>query len=400
MWSNPSMAGYRKKVQQWQDAGLISADQANAIVTWEQDKKSGKFGRGLVGVGIFAILTGILSIIASNWEVIPASVKIGAHLLLNAGVAAVAWRAARDGKDMIREGAALAFFFLTLTFMVLIGQTYQLDGSKTGLTVTWMIATLPFIAFFGKQYMTAIAWILSFVTVVCIVLHEQLSALSDFWGIFCAICVGTLLPLIFIGGGLTKMFQRVKPIWADVFVRTGFFFLALNASVATFAWYEKHGRISLSDLAQAHLSYSQGYLIYVSIFIVALLGILAMAFHHGFYRDNEPRRQGMGFAVVSILLMAFPVIIPEGESGLLAALSFIGYWIYAGWVGQQLAWSRLISLAIVLVTIRIFSIYLEVFGTLLATGYGLVVGGAVLLGLIALARRMNKKLTGKEAAHG
>jgi hypothetical protein len=64
-----------------------------------------------------------------------------------------------------------------------------------------------------------------------------------------------------------------------------------------------------------------------------------------------------------------------------------------------MGWPRLISLSITLIAIRIFAVYVEVFGTLFDTGVGLIIGGAVMLGLIALARKLNRRLT-KGNAHG
>lgn len=394
------MAGYKRKVKDWQEAGLITASQADAIFAWEQDHKAGKFGRGLVGLGLFAILMGILSIIAHNWYVIPAAVKIGAHLLLNAGVAFVAWRAAAQGKEIIREGAAVAFFVLTVTLMILIGQVFQLDGTLTGLTVTWMVITLPFIWFFGHTRLSAVPWMLAFIATITAVMSENIPPLPQYWQMFFVTAVGTLLPLGLIADGSLKIFQRVKPAYAETFTHAGFVLLALNATMATFYWLTPRTE-EIATLAQsANLSYTNAYLYLIAIFAVALAGIALRAMFSRYFVDDSARKMGVLFCVASVLMIALPMLIPSGESSFAAALFFIAYWIFIGWIGQQLAWSRLISMAIVLVAIRIFAIYIEVFGDMLSTGVGLIVGGAVLLGLITLARRMNKRLTGKAALHG
>lgn len=394
------MAGYKKKVRQWQDAGLISPAQADAIFTWEQDNKAGKFGRGLVGLGLFAMLMGVLSIIAANWYAIPAAVKIGAHLLLNAGVAYIAWRAVTNDKDIVREGAALAFFILTLTLMVLVGQVFQLDGTLTALTATWMIITLPFMWFFGYRHLSGIPWMIAFLASVTVAMSDNIPDLPQYWQMFFVTAVATLLPLGMIADGSLKIFQRAKPAYAEIFVRAGFALLAINATMATFYWLAPRYD-ELADLASAAgLSYTNGYLYLIAIFAAALGGIALRAVFGRYFVDDPARKMGTLFCVASVLMIALPLLIPTGASSIAAAIFFIAYWIFIGWLGQQLAWSRLISLSIVLVAIRIFAIYVEVFGDMLSTGVGLIVGGAVLLGLITLARRMNKRLTGKAALHG
>lgn len=394
------MAGYKTKVRHWQDAGLITPAQADAIFAWEQDRKAGKFGRGLVGLGLFAILMGVLSIIAANWYAIPAAVKIGAHFLLNTGVAVVAWRAAAQGKDIIREGAALAFFALTLTFMVLIGQVYQLDGTLTGLATTWMVITLPFMWFFAHRPLSGIPWMIAFLATITAAMSENLHTLPQYWQMFFITAVATLLPLGLMADGSLRVFQRLKPAYAQIFVRTGVALLALNATMASFYWLAPRHMDIAQDAAAAGLSYTTGYLYLIAIFAVALAGIALRAVFGRYFVDDAARKMATLFSVASVMMIALPLLLPGGASSIAAAIFFIAYWIFIGWIGQQLAWSRLISLAIVLVAIRIFAIYLEVFGNLLSTGVGLVVGGAVLLGLISLARRMNKRLAGTVAPHG
>ena len=394
------MAGYKRKVQQWQDAGLISPSQADAIFLWEQDRKSGKFGRGLTGVGIFAILVGVLSIIASNWEVIPAAVKIGAHFLLNIGVAAIAWRAADNARDWVREGATIAFFALTLTLMILIGQVYQLDGTITGLGLAWMATTLPFVWFFGQQRLSAIPWTLSLVFVATAVITEQTGWNDEFWSLFWPIVTSLFIPLGLAAAGATAWLKRVKLAYAEVFAGVGSVLLLILAATSTIYWYAERTSMFTDIAAKAGMSYTDVYLSYGGLFIAALIAIFIHAFLNQFYTGQRERQINAIFITVSIAVASLPFLIPGGESGVISALIFIAYWIFVGWIGQQLAWSKLISAAIVMISIRIFAIYLEVFGTLLDTGMALVIGGAVLLGLIYGARRMNKRLTGREASHG
>ncbi len=58
---------------------------------------------------------------------------------------------------------------------------------------------------------------------------------------------------------------------------------------------------------------------------------------------------------------------------------------------------RVVSLAITVIAIRIYVVYVELFGSLMQTGVGLIIGGVVMLGMIYVARKLNERLTGKGA---
>ena len=54
--------------------------------------------------------------------------------------------------------------------------------------------------------------------------------------------------------------------------------------------------------------------------------------------------------------------------------------------------TRLFNVATVLIALRLFGIYLEVFGSLLSTGAGLIVSGLVFLGLAGLWQKLRNRL--------
>lgn len=387
------MFGMKHKVRAWRDAGLINPAQADAIFAHERESKRGTFGRNLAATGVFAILLGVLSIIAANWYMIPAEVKIGGHLALNAVVGIITWICAARGRTLARELFTLVFFGLSLTVMALTGQVFQLDGSLSLLLITWMVMTLPFIAIFGRTRVTAVLWMIAFLAVITVVMSEYLEPLPQFWQICFLYGVGTLLPLGLLADGSLRLFQRLKPLYAETFTRTGIALLGFNASMASFYWVTPRTHTLVRAIEGVGMDYTHGYLILAGIFMAAVVAIAFHAILRGFYRDNPDQRVGVLFVIVSVLMIAMPVLIPGGEMQIAAAILFIIYWIFIGWIGQMLAWSRLISWAIALVALRILGIYIEIFGDMLSTGVGLIVGGAVVLVLIWAARKMNRVLT-------
>ena len=134
------------------------------------------------------------------------------------------------------------------------------------------------------------------------------------------------------------------------------------------------------------------------ILAVGFAGIAVHAFFHGFYKNDLTLKYGALFAGISMLSIIVPMIAPVGDSAILKAIAFIGYWVFIGWLAQSLHKMRVLSLAIAVIAIRIFIVYVEVFGSLMQTGVGLISGGVVMLALIYGARRLNKRLTKKVAA--
>jgi uncharacterized membrane protein len=376
-----------KKLKEWVSAGLITEGQGDAIHAYEENKRSGRFGRGMVGLALFAIVLGVLSIIASNWHVIPGEVKIGVHVLLNLAAGWIALRADRAGKDIIREGAALAFIGLTFTLIALIGQVYQLDGSFEDATIFWFLITLPFFILMGRSYMTAAPW----TALLVITLFFLVSKLAANWerlhipfDVVALILNGAvfLLPLAFLGAGLSRFLQRCRPALADIWWKTVMVWMALFASATLAMW----GYPSTLEIPEEYDQFRNQLIILTA----GLLMIGAHALVHGFYKNDDRLRAIALFTGVSFVCMLGSSLLMPWGNEILSAIAFIGYWLFIGWLAQSAGKMRIVSLAIFIITIRIFIIYIELFGSLLLTGFGLISGGLVMLALLWAARKTNK----------
>lgn len=382
-----------RKLQEWVAAGLMTDAQSDAIHSYESAKKRGNFGRNLVGLSLFAILVGILSIIASNWNAIPGAVKIGVHGLINIGIGISAYAAYQKNKTAWSEGLTFAFFGLTLTLIILVGQVFQLEGSHARALLLWMLTTLPFMAVFSQTRFTAVPWMIAFLGTLYVNLFHYADQLPVMWqGVFYH---GTaiLLPLAMMADGRTGLFRRWKPVWADMFVRVGMILLCVAASVATIFWGE--------DFATRSLYAKEAYMAHLSIYLLAYIAIVVFASLQNFSKDDGVLKAGLLFALVSTLTCMIVYIFPTFDHEAVRAVAFIAYWIFIGWLAQNTGFMRIVTLAIVIIAMRIFAVYVELFGTLMDTGIGLIVGGAVMLGLIVLARMINRRVitSGGQAGH-
>ncbi len=380
------MSGLEKRLRRWQSAGLISEDQILSISTFEKNRHAGRFGRGLTGSAIFAIILGALSLVAANWHAIPGDVKIGVHVCLNAAVGYMLW--SKRGHDLWREGLTLAFFGLTLTLLALIGQVYQLgDGTYSGILGLWMIITLPFMADLAHKKMTVIPWMLAFLGTVWVVIGEHISILPAPWQSVFILGTVTMLPLALMADGTFRWVEKNRPVWSSVFKMTGAILLAVSASLGSLVWY---GEITRAEMPILYI---------LPLFILAVAGIATHAYLNGFYHARPEMKYGALFALLSVITLFIPCVFQGVPPSMGSAILFILYWLCVGWLAQQAGWMRGISLAVILITLRIFMIYIEVFGSLLMTGWGLIMAGIVMLGLLVVAKKMNQRLT-QETAHG
>jgi uncharacterized membrane protein len=75
------------------------------------------------------------------------------------------------------------------------------------------------------------------------------------------------------------------------------------------------------------------------------------------------------------------VLVPHAPSAMLGALGFVIVWVLVAWCGYQARAMQIVNLATALIAVRVFVAYIEVFGSMLATGAGLIVSGVLLLAL-------------------
>jgi len=82
-----------------------------------------------------------------------------------------------------------------------------------------------------------------------------------------------------------------------------------------------------------------------------------------------------------------------GDIDFMAAIHFVVYWCFAGWIGNRMGFNQLVSISITMVTLRIMIVYFELFGGLMLTGFGLIFSGILMLGILKTAMTFKKKMT-------
>ena len=128
----------------------------------ENIKKISFFEGGVLFLGVFCILAGLGLIIASNWEMIPAALKLlGGFGLMIVGLNAI--YSIQEKQQLIGIEISHIYSFLMIgANTALIQQTYHLAIGFSQGAFIWAMLSVPFL-FLTKQRLLPVLWTILFV---------------------------------------------------------------------------------------------------------------------------------------------------------------------------------------------------------------------------------------------
>lgn len=357
------------QLQRWVGAGVITAEQAAHIRVFEQHGHSEPRPTllyAIAGLAGLAIAVGLLSIVAANWDVIPGRVKIGLDLALVAGLGAGVWQWDRRGPDWARETAIVVLWGLVLASIALIGQVYQLGGQVHEALLAWSVLTALLMTR-ARSGLAATLWIFGLQITWAVWVVWLAGNLSQVFAL------GTMYwaPLLCLALGRWSAIRRARPAVAGVLEALGWGELLLCATLGTFAFYADTAREPWSEAYPA-----AGISVLITLVMAAAM------------RASFPERL---LLIVCVALAHGPLFTSPGGLAFPAALTFIGLWLLVAWSAHHARDVRLLNAATAMIGLRILAIYFEVFGTLLDTGLGLILGGLVTLALVWLWTRKRQQ---------
>jgi uncharacterized membrane protein len=126
-------------------AGIITTAQREQLLAYAATHEPpGRLG-GVAWLGVFAglfVVAGVALLIARNWEDIGPLVRVGAFVVVLAGVGEAAIRT-RDRPPSVSVPVELCWLFLPLLGIGLYGQTFQLSGDPIQPFLVWLALTAP-----------------------------------------------------------------------------------------------------------------------------------------------------------------------------------------------------------------------------------------------------------------
>lgn len=205
-----------KKLDKLVGAGIISPEQKQQILEFEDKAGSGLVMRALNLLGIFTIGIGVISLVASNWEDISDSLKLIVMFMMLAGAAGMTVWCKQKGQGNTAEKWLVALFLFVGAAIGLVIQVYQLSGGKYYAPFgAWCMMTFPLLFAAQKKY---VAWFwvpLFLVWCVCFVEDE----VGWYYGY--EMCLG-IFALLTVGGWALQIFVP-KFAAGSVLSRNAFF---------------------------------------------------------------------------------------------------------------------------------------------------------------------------------
>ncbi len=360
-----------RQVQRWLDAGIIDTTTAERIIAHEQRARRPVLLLAIGGLGAFTIGVGLISVIAANWGDIPRFVKLLGMLgLFSANAYGLLWARSRQYR-WVTDALALGHFALTLASIALVGQTYQLEGEPYQALLLWLVVGSPALwlaegAYAALVFLGAVAvtGAFSFDPLVELLGHDLQATILVRAGLGSAAVFGPLLV------ASLPIVQRLRPAFATMYERLGWGVFVLAASCGVHVWYLSMGT---NDVRKA----------WVGARVVSAFVVLGLWRVQGLVSSAQgdwllPVRALIGLAAA---LTGLGVLVPHAPAAIVGALGFVAIWILVAWCGYQAQAMQIVNLATAVIAARIFIAYIEVFGSMLATGAGLIVSGVVLLAL-------------------
>lgn len=367
-----------RQLARWQAEGLIDAATAERIAEHEESRRTPLVVPAMVSVGAGAIALGLISIVAANWASIPGRWKIACDLAIGVVLAAATARAALGGSALATDGLATVLWGFTLASIALVGQVYQLQSPVWQALLPWAVATTPLLllarsravaTFFASGWIAAQAacWaeIPGWLDGLGWTPHDVSNAM---------LVAVAAAPLPWLAAARLPSFLRGHPLHARVVETVGWLGFGILGTFACLAWYSARGPEPEIGWGVAGVG-----------LVVAGL-VLALPRLHPEWKPAQ--RNGVALAAgIAWAALALADAWPRPAAGWVAAIAQILFFSALAWASAAGGHESLFRLLTGLIELRILGVFLEVFGSLMNTGLGLVAGGLLALALVWIWRR-------------
>ena len=380
------------KLNQWEQARLISAKQKDAISEYEKNVSGGRLFLSLLLISGFCIGLGIISLICANWEEISDSVKIGGDFLLLLLCGFGIHQSYAKEKNCLAESLLILFAVLILASIGLISQIYNLVPEFSHGMLFWAVLTLPLLPISRKPvlafvWLPCVVWALTDVIVswpeakaVIEDIHFQAPGWMSWLCILAGMIIFQLLPENF-------SLKKAAGFWTAAAIVVYMLITEIGGGYVFYTYGEWARHLVMTPYANCWFYWD--------------LSAVMLA---GYYFRNQNSQIKTGILVLFILICfnftaAYLPLIDDGSFKILTAVTTILILLVVqirAFFNHQ---PRLMNAAAILIALRFLIIYIQVFGSLTQTGVGLIMSGIVFIAIVCIWKKasgwMAKKI--KEA---
>ena len=363
-----------KKLNEWRHENIIDEATAEKILHYEQ-----RHGKPMVlwafgGMGVFAVIVGLVSVIAANWAQTPDWVKLAVDLLACLALAVSLYIIctkdhSNSEKLWLREMLVVMYYGLVLASMALIGQIYQLGGTVNDLLLWWTLITLPLVLLARGRFIAAL-WLIASGTTYYLnleTLYDSLryqTGLDGPWLRSFIYSLYVLAPLFFILLSRIPWLITNRLQVAEVISRLSWVALVVSGFFYQFLWYEN----ITGEIPQQLLVICSAVCITLIYFIPRL-----------YAKESADVHLAMRVVLAVILILGLTASWFSVRLELVGALTNLFYLCMLAWAAIKVHSTSLFNFFTAAICVRILVVYFEVFGSMMETGLGLISGGVLTL---------------------
>ncbi len=331
-------------------------------------------------LGAFSIGLGVVAIIASNWQAIPPMCKLLVDFAMLIFVVGGIFWAKEKNKTKLFELFLFLYALFILASIGLVAQIFHLPANGMSAILFWSILTFPLI-FLSKKPLLAFVWLPAFFVSIAEKLMdinwfrdfvELLTDISPYFAPYLLVfLVFALYQYVFKRYNLLQQVTKALKFWTII----------LFAQIVTYADFETKYLIRRFEP-----SFTATMLWFAVIALVAFVCYYKSKNKQEYWWESSL----FIFAVFSLLATSAPVI-----SSFIAPIFTILMLSVVGLYGYKYNDVKLINIVSLLIAFRIFAIYIQVLGSLLSTGVGLICSGIVFLLMSYLWNRFRLEILTK-----
>ncbi|MBS0474891.1 MAG: DUF2157 domain-containing protein [Proteobacteria bacterium] len=362
-----------RKLSAWVEAGVIDAAAAARIRTYEGQHTRPLALWAVIGIGALAIGLGLISVVAANWDAIPAMVRLGVHFAVLIGVAAALWWQAGWLGPWGEEALLFVFGVLGLTFMGHLGQAYQSTSPLWQPLALWLVLFGPLFVLRGQSWLTA----LGFAGALVVAVWSFAAGHDARDGAFLVFALPTALPLTLapLGAALRVRSDRAA-FWRRI-EELGFAYALGGASLIAIV----AGTTNLIRGGDADK-------VLMTLLTWAVAGFAAAALVWTVRRDRSGQAAAAMLAAgATLALLAYPL----SGSQVMGALLFMALWAVVAAMALRGGWRGVFQFAVAALALRLIVLSFELEDDLLSSGTGLIASGALILAVAWVAVRVARK---------
>lgn len=345
------MRASARKIAKWVENGLISDEQGRKILAFERRGGGLTPASAAVFLGALSIAWGVVAVVAANWAAVPDAFKLAAMFVLLTGTAVGAAKC-RETRPTAFEGLLLFYMIALFAAIGLVGQIYHLKSDTYAAFLFWSGLAFPPVCLTRK---TVAGYIWDYVFLGAFFASPPGRSFLD-WLTVPPVCVSFLCFAAFAVLARRNAARAfVQPMRVFFFVGTLAFLLVKDRSV---------------HVNPAAVAACWGAMILFAVFVLKAGG----------FSKSEQKPLG---AVVG--LYAVSALLPDrAAAGYFSELAVLIALVFAAHAFDMEKTARGLT---VVAGFRILFAYFDLFGSLMSTGVGMILSGAVILAVAFAGRK-------------